>query len=504
MRIFYTHIHLFAPPPASANMFQWLTRCPTTDPALARLWRLLNIFLSVAFILCCLNGMAEGRWSIRSIYSLITIGGLSAVYFINQSGWIRLAAWLFFAAATAPSVIGVLQVASLSYANPYFGVYYLLAGIGIGGVFFSFRTAAALSILITLTALWLSLFGIEWAGGQPWQSIKDPINYLVSLILSCMVVGLLASYTSWSLEHAATEIRERKAAEQIAEAAQQAAEAANKAKSLFLANMSHELRTPMTTILGYTEMLYEEATAEGHTRLASDLERIETSGKHLLSMINDILDLSKIEAGKMDIFVEAFSLSKLLSDADLGYTADPLTKKQNNKLIFALAPGLDTMATDLTKLRQVMLNLIGNAAKFTENGKIWVRAEPHPKKPDWIQISVKDTGIGMTSEQLERLFQPFVQGDSSTTKRYGGTGLGLALSRNICGLLGGDISAESKPGEGSCFMVSLPLRIAQPPPANASVYDSVNTRRSSTPPDKASALPDRTSTPPISLRRPKA
>ena len=471
-------------------MLHWLTRCPVTDLELARRWKLLKIFLLAAIGISFLNAIAEGQWSIRTVYSLLTIASLFIAYLLNQCSHIRIAAWIFLLSATLPTAMGIIHVIHKPGANPYFGLYYLMTGIALSGVFFSWRSVLGISAVLSLFTFSLALFGIEWLGGAPWRSMKDPINYLVSLILIFIVVTLLAMYSSWSLERSNTEIQERRATEKVAEEAQRAAEAASKAKSLFLANMSHELRTPLTTILGYTEMLLEEATLEGRTRLASDLGRIETSGKHLLSMISDILDLAKIEAGKMDIFVETFALSNFLSDADLGCTARPLMDKNNNLLVIELGEGLDTMSSDLTKLRQVLLNLLSNAAKFTEKGTVTLRAELHPEKPGWIRFLVRDTGEGMTPEQMERLFQPFTQGDSSTTKRYGGTGLGLALCRNVCELLGGQIQAESTPSQGSCFTVSLPLSIPQRPSANSNPEDSM------------SSASNRVSAPPVSLRQP--
>lgn len=455
-------------------MLHWLTRCPVTNLELARRWKLLRIFLLTCMVLAIPSAMADDQWTLRTTYTLITFVALGIVYLINQAGLIRLAAWIFLFSITLPPAIGVFQAARAPNFNAYLVLYFFLIGIACTGLLFSWRSAVAFSAALAFYGLWLALFGIEWAGGRSWRLMPDPATYVVSLAMTYIIVALLAVYSSWALERSNSEIQDRRVTEKVAEEAQRTAEAASKAKSLFLANMSHELRTPLTTILGYTEMLLEEATLEGRTRLASDLARIETSSKHLLSMISDILDLAKIEAGKMDIFVETFALSNFLSDADLGCTARPLMDKNHNLLVIELGEGLDTMTSDLTKLRQVLLNLLSNAAKFTEKGTVTLRAELHPEKPGWIKFLVRDTGEGMTPEQMERLFQPFTQGDSSTTKRYGGTGLGLALCRNVCELLGGQIQAESTPSQGSCFTVSLPLSIPQPSSANSNPEDSMS------------------------------
>jgi two-component system, sensor histidine kinase LadS len=252
----------------------------------------------------------------------------------------------------------------------------------------------------------------------------------------------------------------------------QAAEAANRAKSTFVANMSHELRTPLNAIIGYSEMLIEDCGDLALDGFVSDLQKIHGSGKHLLSLINDVLDLSKIEAGKMQLYREAFDVTGMLQD--VVSTVRPLIEANANELqlIYGNDPAgtgadLGVMHADLTKVRQSLLNLLSNAAKFTEHGVITLAAarERSPDRPaglgegvDWLTFCVSDTGIGITVEQLERLFQVFTQGDASTSRRYGGTGLGLALSRRFCQMMGGDITVESAVGVGSTFTIRLPAR----------------------------------------------
>ncbi len=244
---------------------------------------------------------------------------------------------------------------------------------------------------------------------------------------------------------------ERMRADEALRSAKEAAEVANQAKSTFLASMSHELRTPLNAIIGYAEMLEEDAADSGQEHQLADLAKIRSAGRHLLGVINDVLDLSKIEAGKTEVYIETFPVGDLLTE--VAATIRPLVEANGNTLVVHRAEPLGEMHSDLTKIRQTLLNLTGNSAKFTERGTVTLAAR---RDGDHMIFEVTDTGIGIVPQYMDRLFQPFSQAESSTARRFGGTGLGLVISRRYCQMLGGDITAESTPGQGSTFTVRLP------------------------------------------------
>jgi signal transduction histidine kinase/DNA-binding response OmpR family regulator len=264
---------------------------------------------------------------------------------------------------------------------------------------------------------------------------------------------------------AVEDVTERRRTEQEVVNAREAAESANRTKSLFLANMSHELRTPLNAILGYSEMLHEEAMERGLLDFTADLDKIGTAGKHLLALINDILDLSKIEAGKMELFLESFDLAELIHE--ITSTMGPIVRTNSNTLRVELAPRLGVMHADQMKVRQALSNLLSNAVKFTHGGSVTVCARRERMDGrEWVLFEVTDTGVGMSAEQIVKLFQDFTQADASTTRKFGGTGLGLALTRRFCQMMGGDVTVRSVPGEGSTFTIKLPavIRAADPEP----------------------------------------
>ena len=267
----------------------------------------------------------------------------------------------------------------------------------------------------------------------------------------------LASQSVMAIDNARLFNESQAKSEQLAEA--------SKLKSQFLANMSHELRTPLNAIIGLTEMLHEDAQELKHAEALEPLERVLRAAHHLLELINDILDLSKIEAGRMDIHVETFAVAPMVDEVVA--TITPIAAKNGNQIVVLCAPEVGEMHADQTRIRQALLNLVSNASKFTEHGKVTVAVTRGTNRGiDEITMAVSDTGIGLSPEQMNRLFQEFVQADASTTRKYGGTGLGLAISRRFCQMMGGDIAVQSQLGQGSTFTIRLPARIetAQPSP----------------------------------------
>ena len=260
-----------------------------------------------------------------------------------------------------------------------------------------------------------------------------------------------------------------------------AAEKANQAKSNFLSFMSHELRTPLTSIIGFSEMLLTEVEEEGRKDWAEDLRRVHDSGRYLLELINDILDISKIEAGKMEVHLETFDVGALIRD--LNDVMRPLVERKKNHLVVQYDKNIGTMQADRIKVRQCLLNLLSNASKFTDKGTITFAADRKARNgAEWLTFSIRDTGIGMTPEQMAKLFRAFTQADDSTSRKYGGTGLGLALTKRFCQIMGGDVKVESEPGKGSTFTIELPVVAAKsagavrvaPAPPDATARDGTD------------------------------
>jgi len=247
--------------------------------------------------------------------------------------------------------------------------------------------------------------------------------------------------------------------------ARDAALDASRTKSSFLATMSHELRTPLNAIIGYSDLIAEEADDYDMHLLREDIGRIQDAGEHLLQLINDILDISKIEAGKMDVFCERFDVADIIRS--VANTIGPLMERSGNTFVLDSPAGLGEILTDRTKLRQALLNLLSNASKFTKSGACTLKVRPFTiDGASWMRFDVCDTGIGIPPDRIESLFEAFTQAEDSTTKNFGGTGLGLAISRHFCNMLGGDITVISEYGKGSTFTIALPTGLAVPEPSS--------------------------------------
>jgi len=312
------------------------------------------------------------------------------------------------------------------------------------------------------TALSISEFNKNNDRLNVWIILLSGISGIIGLCVATLVIrrfnkeALLRNKQLIDIE------KSRVALEKSGEALMQAkdqAEEANRGKSYFLANMSHELRTPLNAIIGYSEMLVEDLTNEAQSEQKEDCLKIHSSGKHLLKLIDEILDLSKIEAGRMDIDLVQMSLAPVVSEVIS--TVQPLMTEENNKFKLEYDDTeLGMLHSDPVKIKQILLNMLSNAAKFTHDGNITLRINPRQEEgQDWVVFSVNDTGIGMEPSRLQQLFKPFTQADVTTTRVYGGTGLGLSITKHFCEMLGGQIEVSSNLGGGSTFTVSLPRKV---------------------------------------------
>ncbi len=327
-----------------------------------------------------------------------------------------------------------------------------------GSVLIGFGFLNLLAAGFASPVLWILLLAgkMDSATFNQWNQYFPYSGILIFVICTSIHLARNLAKTYHEVRKAHSQIEQQNtlllSAKQEAEKAREAADQASVAKSQFLANMSHELRTPLNAIIGYSEMLDEMAREDHLDQYVSDLDKINQAAKHQLALVNDILDLSKVEAGKMTIHVEQFDLGSLLKE--ISATVQPLVEKKQNQFHALVNNSLPPMKSDLTKVRQILFNLLSNAAKFTQNGKITLAVEA---RTEAVVFEVSDTGIGMTPDQQTKLFQSFSQADSSTSRKYGGTGLGLALCKKFSEMLGGSITVKSAPGQGSTFTVILPL-----------------------------------------------
>lgn len=337
---------------------------------------------------------------------------------------------------------------------PLLAFFYLGSGV---------KTSVA--IFTQITAGLVAFAAVYYLGGVFPNHIPIEEMSLVSLIstfCASTYIFFMASYYASVVDSQSKFLEEiARHQETLAQLtiAKDEAEAANGAKSDFLAKMSHELRTPLNAVLGYSEILLEDAELDGRGEEIADLQKISAAGKHLLSMVNDILDISKIEAGKTELYVEEINLDELVDEIEA--TSRPLAAKNTNKFVVLRDKKLGVAHLDGTKLRQATYNLLSNATKFTQNGEIVMEARRRKVNgEERIFISVKDTGVGISEEAQNNLFSNFAQADPSITAKFGGTGLGLSLSQNLCKLMGGNISVESQPGQGAKFTIELPVSVA--------------------------------------------
>jgi signal transduction histidine kinase len=363
--------------------------------------------------------------------------------------------------------LALFSVANLTFVTLYGSYYY-------GGVSSPFLPWLLTALLLGFFYLgerpWLvfSVFGVNVAGFFAAYAINGsfpehiPLEALsgvglVSVICATIYVAMMALYyadvvaSQSGLEREAQ--RHRATAERLRKTKEEA-ERANQQKSIFLAKMSHQLRTPLNAVIGYSEMLLEDAELNDGEQ-SEDLRRINSAGKHLLSLVTDVLDMSKIEADKTELVIQPFELLGFIEDVIA--TSRSVVEANGNEFLVERGAGLGIVISDATRLRQAILNLLSNAGKFTKKGRVILQiTREKGDAEDWIRIAVSDTGIGISPDNLQKLFQDFNQGDASTSSKYGGTGLGLALSQNLCRMMGGDISVESEVGRGSRFTIRVP------------------------------------------------
>ena len=380
-----------------------------------------------------------------------TLAGMINLPFLNQIPYV---VGLFAAYVLISFLAYRLRGSTPTYEQIDAASFLLLVPFFVASSLFGWRAAVFASFIIPFArVLLLLLLGITVR--RPEQFVL--LAYLLISMIGILVGGLREINLRFQRElerrvQTEQELRQHQAELTVAK---NKAEAANRAKSSFLANMSHELRTPLSAIIGYTELIHEESLAAGYIRIVPRLENIGIAANQLLALISNVLDLSKIEAGKMELDWEAVDLAKLVQEVVT--TITPLMTLQENQLVVENKATTPVIMADLTKLRQILLNLLNNAAKFTEDGVVTLVVEEETAvSPPHFTFTISDTGIGMTPGQLDELFQPFQQADSSFTRKFEGTGLGLAISQCLAQMMGGSITVQSQAGVGSQFTLILP------------------------------------------------
>lgn len=378
-----------------------------------------------------------------------------------------------------PSLFALVGATYTDFGTRYFkGLFTAVAVLPLAVFFFRFELGEVTSLYMLaaiIAVLFTVFFGLRLAGfyrglflalmiiglyvGPPYPTISYPMTDMVISTAIVFAALILNTVVGYKLEHRQRENfifnRGLEEARRDADGARHLAEQASRAKSTFLAHMNHELRTPLTVILGYNALLRDEIAERGLEDLVADTNKVQAAAELLLGMIGDVMDFSKIEAGRMDLDINVFDVTKTMLVA--AGMIEPLIKNNRNTLALDIDPALGSMRSDEVKVRQILVNLLANAAKFTEDGTVTLAARRQGEKAEGRLIfTVSDTGIGMSPEQRARLFTPFAQADRSTTRKYGGTGLGLAITDQFCRMLGGAITLESELGKGATFTVTLP------------------------------------------------
>jgi len=381
---------------------------------------------------------------------------LSNLFVLQRTSSLKLSSFLMALYVLLPSLPIIFATggihAALFYWYAYF-LFFLVFLINIRwGAIFAVVIVLMLPLAYLLPETGLSIFTVKPNAHTPALVIVGKLTFV---LFGLMIAWLYDS----SRRHAMEELRNSVHLTKEMTEAKEVAEFASQAKSEFLATMSHELRTPLNAIIGYTEMLQEDVEMDQHEEYLPDLNKIQQAGKHLLALINDILDISKIEAGRLELRPESFDFKELMDS--LEETAHSLARKNKNKITFTCDYELRSreIISDRIRLRQCLLNIIGNACKFTEEGEVSLDAKHiYVDEIPFVEVTVKDTGIGMEKEQVQQLFERFAQGDQGTTRKYGGTGLGLAITKELVHMLGGEIMAKSEIGKGSCFTLRFPAQ----------------------------------------------